>query len=175
MSSKEKWPRSTCSSKNAKCKSESLLTTKKSCETSATVNSKEIRIDAKRAEKEAKEKLEEDEFTIAGKKSALIDERVRNDALKRKYEELFFKEPEKEIGPIAEPETEQNENANINISEKQVDNLAKIQRASAMSKGEQKSLKPEAKAKPKTSLKPGKNSRAAGASRSKSKRGKNKP
>lgn len=117
--------------------------------------------------------MEEDEFTIAGRKSALIDERVRNEALKRKYEELFFREQVKETGPVIIPESPQKENVNSNIFEKEVEDGGKNQRASVMPKVEKKSLKPESKVKPKTSLNPGKNRQKSAVPRSKSKKSKN--
>lgn len=96
-------------------------------------------------EKEAKEKIEEAEFGIGGKKTVLVDERVRNEALRRRYEDIFFKDDIKEA--ISKPEVvvEQKENLDANVEAKGVDETVTSLRQGEVVKKERKPKKDSAK------------------------------
>lgn len=58
--------------------------------------------------------MEEAEFATLAKRHALTDERARNEALKRKYDEIFFRDQIQEVIPASEEALEEKENLEMN-------------------------------------------------------------
>ena len=74
------------------------------------VKLKELKTENKILEKNNKEKLEEVDYIIYAKKELLIEEKNKNEILKKKYGDIFFKDQITEIISMKNKEKENKEN-----------------------------------------------------------------